>query len=91
MIQFREFTLKDKELISNYTFNSHRRNCDLSFSNLCSWQFLYQTQFALLDGFLILKFKAEGLTVYMMPFGKGDLQSVIEKLIAYLARQCDVF
>lgn len=38
MISFRDIELKDKELITSYTQNSPRRNCDLSFSNLCSWR-----------------------------------------------------
>lgn len=46
MISFKDIELKDKELITSYTQQSPRRNCDLSFSNLCSWRFLYDTQFA---------------------------------------------
>ena len=56
MIEFKEISLQDKELITQYTMNSGRRNCDLSFSNLCSWRFLYHTQFAIVDDFLIFKF-----------------------------------
>ena len=39
MISFKDIELQDKELITSYTQNSPRRNCDLSFSNLCSWRF----------------------------------------------------
>ena len=56
MISFKDIELQDKELITSYTQNSPRRNCDLSFSNLCSWRFLYNTKFAIMDGFLLLKF-----------------------------------
>ena len=58
MISFKDIELQDKELITSYTQNSPRRNCDLSFSNLCSWRFLYNTKFAIMDGFLLLKFWA---------------------------------
>ena len=34
MISFKDIELQDKELITSYTQNSPRRNCDLSFSNL---------------------------------------------------------
>lgn len=51
MISFKDIELQDKELITSYTQNSPRRNCDLSFSNLCSWRFLYNTKFAIMDGF----------------------------------------
>ena len=56
MIEFKDITLADKELIQSFTLNSQRRNCDLSFANLCSWTFLYQTKYAVLDGYLLLRF-----------------------------------
>ena len=58
MIEFKDITLADKELIQSFTLNSQRRNCDLSFANLCSWTFLYQTKYAVLDGYLLLRFYA---------------------------------
>ena len=81
MISFKDIELKDKELITSYTQQSPRRNCDLSFSNLCSWRFLYDTQFAVQDGFLVLKFWAGEKLVYMMPVGSGDLKKVLEDMI----------
>lgn len=81
MIPFKDIELKDKELITSYTLNSPRRNCDLSFSNLCSWRFLYNTQFAILDGFLLLKFWANDELIYMMPVGDGDLKKILNTLI----------
>ena len=80
MIQFKDIELEDKELITSFTLNSPRQNCDLSFSNLCSWRFLYNTKFAVMDGFLLLKFWAEGELVYMMPIGNGDLNKVLNAL-----------
>lgn len=81
MITFRDITPEDKEIISSFTLNSPRRNCDLSFSNLCSWRFLYDTQFAVSNGFLLIKFWADNELVYMMPIGNGDLQASIQLLI----------
>jgi len=60
---------------------SDRRNCDLSFSNLCSWRFLYDTQFAVVDNFLVFKFWAGEQLAYMMPVGTGDLKAVLWELI----------
>lgn len=80
MISFKDLTLEDKETITKYTMQSNRKNCDLSFSNLCSWRFLYNTQFAEIDGFLVLKFKANERLAYMVPIGTGDLKKVIEDL-----------
>ena len=81
MIAFKDITLADKNTITAFTMNSNRRNCDLSFSNLCSWRFLYDTQFAVVDNFLVFKFWAEGQLAYMMPIGTGDLKAVLWKLI----------
>lgn len=81
MIPFKDITPADKAVITSYTLNSPRRNCDLSFSNLCSWRFLYGTQYAVMDGFLLLKFWAAGELVYMMPIGQGDLRHVLDALI----------
>ena len=71
MIEFKDITLADKELIQSFTLNSQRRNCDLSFANLCSWTFLYQTKYAVLDGYLLLRFYAGEELAYMMPVGTG--------------------
>lgn len=81
MIHFKEITLNDRDIIQRYTLRSPRRNCDLAFANLCSWRFMYGTQYAELDGFLLLKFRAEGQLVYMMPIGEGDLRAVLHALI----------
>lgn len=80
MITFKDIEPGDKAILTAYTLNSPRRNCDLSFSNLCSWRFLYHTQFATYKGFLVLKFWADGELVYMMPVGNGDLKDVVQAL-----------
>lgn len=81
MIQFKDITLKDKEAITSITMNSERKNCDLSFSNLCSWRFMFGTQFAIVEGFLVIKFHMNDKLAYMMPVGEGDLKKVLESLI----------
>lgn len=91
MIHFKDIELQDKPLITSYTLNSPRQNCDLSFSNLCSWRFLYRTQFAVMDGYLLLKFWAEGQLVYMMPIGSGNLKKVLDALIDDAHREREPF
>lgn len=81
MIEFKDITLADKDIIQSFTLNSWRRNCDLSFSNLCSWRFLYNTQYAIIDNFLVCRFYADKELAYMMPIGEGDLKPVLEKII----------
>ena len=81
MIEFKDITLADKDLIQSFTLGSLRRNCDLSFANLCSWIFLYQTKYAVMDNYLLLRFYAGEELAYMMPVGTGDVKPVLEALI----------
>lgn len=81
MIHFKNIELSDRDNIVGITMKSPRRNCDLSFSNLCSWRFLYDTQYAIKDGLLFFKFWANGELAYMMPVGDGDLKQGVIELI----------
>ncbi|KAA6326526.1 hypothetical protein EZS27_024376 [termite gut metagenome] len=82
MITFKDITIYDKDIITSYTMNGKYRNCDLSFSNLCSWRPLYNTKFALIDKFLVFKFWVGSKQVYMQPIGEGDLTKLVDILIA---------
>lgn len=82
MIKFRRLDIEDKTLVQKYTLNSNRRNCDLTFANLYSWRFLYFTEIAELDGFLLFRFYLDGEPVYMLPVGNGDLKTVIQELMS---------
>ena len=81
MYTFKDIELSDRELITSYTIPTNRRNCDLSISNLCSWRFLYDTQFAIIEDLLVFKFWASGELAYMMPVGEGNVKKVIRILI----------
>lgn len=87
MLQFKEITLQDRSLIESYILTSKRRNCDLSFTNLFSWRFLYKTEFAIADGYLLIRFWAGEKLVYMMPVGEGDLANILQLLINDAAAQ----
>ena len=91
MIPFKDITLADRDTITAFTMKSDRRNCDLSFSNLCSWRFLYDTQFAVIDDFLVFKFWAGEQLAYMMPVGNGDLKAVLRKLIEAILPERFIF
>lgn len=55
-IPFKPIRLEDKEIITSFTFPSDYRNCDFSFANMCSWRFLYDSEFAIVDGYLLIRF-----------------------------------
>lgn len=75
-IPFKPITLEDKDVITSFTLESPYMNCDLSFSNMCSWRFLYNSEYAVVDGFLLIRFWINRDTerpVYMCPVGEGDI------------------
>lgn len=91
-IPFRNLSISDKSAILHYTVNSKRRNCDLSFSNLCSWEFNYHTLFAIWRDCLIFKFWVENDTLaYMMPVGNGDLKTVIHEMVDDARKEGHIF
>ena len=67
MIKFKDVTVDDKDLIQSFTLYGERQNCDLSFANLISWRFLYNTQYAVVDDYLVFRFYTGRHLAYMMP------------------------
>ena len=75
---FKPISIDGKELITSFTWRSNNQNCDFSFANMCSWRFLYDSEFAVVDDMLLIRFYIEGGRVaYMMPVGEGDLKKAI--------------
>ncbi len=70
MINFKDITEEDKNLIQEYTLTGSWQNCDLSFPNLVSWRFLYDTQYSIIDDYLIIRFWMDDNLTYMMPIPK---------------------
>ena len=82
IIPFRPVTAADADLLRSFTMEGRCMNCDLNVANICSWQFLYHTEWAVVDGFLVLRFVLDGQVTYMKPIGKGDLRPVLHRLMA---------
>jgi hypothetical protein len=81
MLDFKPVTIDDKALIESFFDKSSFRNCDFSFSNIFSWKHLYNTTYAIEDGFLYVRFQAkEGLPGYLFPLGAGDIRKAIERI-----------
>ena len=74
MIRFRTLTIEDRELVQGYTFGGDRRGCDITFANLIGWQFMFNTQIAEVEGYLVLRLHFFGNLAYMMPAAKPRLQ-----------------
>jgi hypothetical protein len=85
VMEYKDLSLSDKSLIVPLIEPTDRRNCDLSWSNLCSWRFLYATTYAILYGDTVLfRFRAGGERVYLMPVGRGDMK----KALAVMRDEC---
>lgn len=83
-IDFKPITIDDKEVITSFTLPSPLRNCDLAFSNMCSWRFLYQSECAVYKNFLLIRFYIEEKNrkriAYMRPIGNGDFHDALLQL-----------
>jgi hypothetical protein len=84
MLKFNPITIKDKEAITAYTRSGAFLNCDFAFSNMCSWRFLYDSEYAIDDDFLFIRFFLGKIGnqrhAYMFPIGTGDVRQAIEKI-----------
>lgn len=80
-MDFHPIELADRERIQEVVRESECRNCDLNFLNLMSWRFLYDTQVAYHDDWLLFRFKAEGHNAYLAPVGHGDWAAVVGDLL----------
>lgn len=78
MINFKPIGIEDKELITSYFLACANRDCNLSFVNLFTWQFLTNSCYAVVDDCLIVRFTLdEESVVYTMPVGRGDVKGII--------------
>lgn len=78
-LNFNPITVDDKKTITAFTLSSPLRNCDLAFSNMCSWRFLYQSEFVVYKNFLLIRFRIEDKNriAYMRPIGSGDFREAL--------------
>ena len=83
-IPFKPIGIEDRDIITSFTIPSNYKNCDYSFANICSWRFLYDSEFAIVDGCLLIRFWIENKTrvAYMTPTGQGNLKQAIDLLEA---------
>lgn len=98
MIDFKPVELNDKGLVESYLMEWGNQDCNSSFVNLCSWQFLTDSRYAVVEGCLVFRFVwGGGKVVYAMPVGRGDRRAAVERLKEQAVREghalriCGVF
>ena len=84
VLPFKPIQIEDKSLITSYIFPSNHMNCDFAFANMCSWRFLYDSEYAIHDNFLFIRFNIHEndrkRLAYMYPIGNGNLQQAISHI-----------
>lgn len=81
MIDFKPITPEDKKRLTARIYPGERRDSNLSIVNLCSWQFLTCSSYAIVDSVLIIRFCfSENKTVYTIPEEKSAVEGVIRQL-----------
>ena len=82
MIIFREIELEDIEIINSKLQSQNYRASDLCFTNLYAWGKKFNTQFAVTDEWLFIRFKDNnGRNSYLKPIGTGDIKEGIEIIL----------
>ena len=84
ILNFKEVTLEDKELIESYVCKEGYRSCDGAFTNYFVWHKAFSTFWCEEDGFLIIKARRYGEDFFLPPFGEDDdkLVGVMRKIMA---------
>lgn len=82
MIQFREIQLSDKAQIDSYLSRATAPICDYTFVNIYAWQPVYQTEWAEVEGALVVRFLIDGEYGYMV-VGASDFSRVLTALYAH--------
>lgn len=89
-ITFEKPELKDRALISGYLRQKSSRSCEDTFGNLLLWARFYNIRIAEVEGMLVSATFGEKLSFHY-PYGKGDVKSCIETLMAYAEEQGQEF
>ena len=79
--------MEDKSLIKKHLYFNRFRNSEYNFTTIMAWQFVHQTQLAIVEGCLLLKSTAEDGTVYFY-FPLGPVEN-IERALHAIKAHCD--
>ncbi len=86
-IDFHPLTTADCRNIQRAVLHTDFRNCDLNIVNLIGWRFLYDTETALHEGHLLIRFKINGHLAYLAPVTEGDWNAALRLMLDDANRQ----
>lgn len=84
-MEFKKVTIEDKDLIDGYLRQADYPNCELTFTNILLWSRHYPTEYAIVEGCLVIHSLRENSFTY--PMGKEDPVPALEALMAYCREQ----
>lgn len=92
---FKSLEIGDRAKLERYYFVNRCRSCDNTFANIFCWRDMFSTQWAEIEGFLVVRFvfRSDGRLYYMMPLGENpdaDFTSILPRLAEDAAREGDV-
>lgn len=87
MEQFKKITVEDREILAKYINTSKHRACDYSVGNLVLWSDIYNTQFAVANDMLFIKFMNGNKNYFAFPMGNGDLKQSFQWIFEYCEEQ----
>ncbi|MDD4801236.1 MAG: phosphatidylglycerol lysyltransferase domain-containing protein [Proteiniphilum sp.] len=82
MLTFQPITLQDRDMINTCLARQNYRSSDLCFTNLFCWRSKFDTQFAVDDGWLFIRFRDNnGRNSYLKPIGEGNIKEGVERIL----------
>jgi hypothetical protein len=80
-LNFQPVTINDRDTLQSFFRTAPFRNCDFSFANIFCWKHLYNTNFAIEDGTLYIRFQvSDGIPGYLFPLGWSDLRHALDRI-----------
>lgn len=80
IISFRKIELEDKDLFDKVFEKTNPQGSHLNFSNLYMWLEVFKYEFAMVDNFMVITAKKDGVRGAFFPQGEGDVAPILEKL-----------
>lgn len=82
MIDFKNVSIEDRLVMTEFFSKVNYRNCDFSFATVFTWSHKYKTSYAIVDEFMVVRFICDdGLPCFMMPIGNGDMATVLKLMM----------
>lgn len=79
MLDFKRVGLEDKDIIDSFLQNQNYRASDLCFTNLYTWGAKFNTEFAVANDWLFIRFRDDNnRNSYLKPIGTGNIKDGIE-------------